>query len=123
MDIYEILFYAVPVIIIIGIIFYYGRKVLRWSENNHTEITEQKAMLIRKAEKDQVFRNHSSGGMGIPVTTTRYYLTFRTSQGKNQRFNVPMNDYIKFYEGDEGTLKLQGARYISFEKEEESTNG
>lgn len=118
MDVYKFLIYAIPALIVIAAIFHYGRKILRWSDNNHSEKTTQQALIVKKNEKEQIFRNHSSGGMGIPVTSTRYYVTFMLND-KKQRFEVPMVDYIKVKEGDEGTLTFQGTRFVSFEKSKE----
>ena len=118
MEVYEILLYATPAAIVIGLIIHYGRKVLRWSDNNHAEITEHKALLIDKSEKERVYRNKSAGGMGIPVTATRYYLVFMLDGGKKQRFEVPMADYIKADYNQEGVLKLKGTRFVGFEKTE-----
>lgn len=118
MDVYQILLYAIPAVIVVGAIIHYGRKILRWSDNNNAELTEHKVVLIDKSEKERVYRNKSTGGMGIPVISTRYYLTFIADGGKKQRFEVPMVDYIKADYNQEGVLKLKGTRFVSFEKTE-----
>lgn len=118
MDIYEILMYVMPAAIVVGLIIHYGRKILRWSDNNNAEITEHKALLVDKSEKERVYSNKSTGGTGIPVTSTRYYLVFMLDGGKKQRFEVPMADYIKADYNQKGVLKLRGTRFVGFEKTE-----
>ena len=124
MDFYQILLYVMPAVIFVGLIIHYGRKILRWSDNNNAEIKEHKALLIDKSEKERVYSNKSTGGMGIPVTSTRYYLTFIADGGKKQRFEVPMADYIKADYNQQGVLKLKGTRFVSFDKSEgDEANG
>ena len=120
MDIYQILIYAIPVLIIAGAVFFYGRKILRWSDNNHAEITEHEAIVVTKETKERIFRNYSTGGGGIPAMDRQEHILFRMKNGKKMKLIVDSATFIKTDEGDEGILRLKGTRFISFEKIKEN---
>lgn len=117
LNILSVATYVVIAAIVIGGVIAAVVKIFRWSDNNHAEITEHKALLIKKQTNERIYRNTAVGG--IPARSTLYYLTFRLENGKKCRFNVKITDSIKVKEGDEGILKLKGTRFVSFEKEEE----
>lgn len=120
LNILSVATYVVIAAIVIGGVIAAVAKIFRWSDNNHAEITEHKALLIKKQTNERIYRNTAVGTVGgIPVRSTLYYLTFRLENGKKCRFNVKITDSIKAKEGDEGILKLKGTRFVSFEKEEE----
>ena len=57
MDIYGTLIFLLPLLLVAVLGFYYGRKILRWSNNNHSEIityeitiTEKKKIALRKED-------------------------------------------------------------------------
>lgn len=119
LTVFQVVTFIIMAAIVAGGIITLIVKLFSWSENNHAEITEHKALLIKKQTNDRVYRNTAVGTVGgIPVRSTLYYLTFRLENGKKRRYSVNITDSIKAKEGDRGTLKLKGTRFVSFERDE-----
>ena len=49
-------------------------------------------------------------------TTVHFYATFETEDGESMEFSVSDNEYGRLVEGERGTLRYQGTRYLGFEQ-------
>ena len=115
-DIYDLLMYAVYVIVGVGVIFYAVRKVFQWSDNNHAAVTEHTVEVVDKQTetKSGGYHPYRTGYKGEIV----YYLTLKTEDGKKNRYMVSIVDFDKATVGAKGVLRLKGTRFFSFEKED-----
>lgn len=121
MDFFELLLFATPFIIIIGIIvLFLGRKVLRWSDNNHSEIITQEVTVIEKKEKYLILGASPEKGLSAPSSPRRYYLRCKTKAGEIIRCEVTYNVFDKVKQDCSYLLTMQGTRFIKIEKAEES---
>lgn len=114
--IFSFLYCAAFAVVIIAVIVYFVRKVFRWSDNNHTELTKQEVILEGLKEKYVILGARAANGLGGPISPKRYYLTFSTQDGNKIRCEVPENKFISVSEGTKGILTMQGTRFISFER-------
>ncbi len=116
MDIYEILMYAIPVLIVVGVVVYYGRKILRWSDNNHSEIITHEITVTEKKEKYALLGASPEKGLSPASSPRRYYLTGKTKDGNIIKCQVPFDAFDRAREGDNCLITIQGTRFISFER-------
>jgi len=124
MDIYEILIYAIPVLLAVGAVFYIGRKIFRWSENNHSELIKYELKITEKKEKYALLGASAANGLSNEASPKRYYLTGVTKDGKTVKCQVPYNAFDRAREGHTCLIAMQGTRFISFERlEEDEANG
>lgn len=124
MDIYEILIYAIPVLLAVGAVFYIGRKISRWSENNHSELIKYELKITEKKEKYALLGASAAKGLSNESSPRRYYLTGKTKDGKTVKCQVPYNAFDRAREGHTCLIAMQGTRFISFERlEEDEANG
>lgn len=124
MDIYGILIFVLPLLLIAALGFYYGRKILRWSGNNHSEIITFKVTVIEKKEKYLILGASPEKGLSAPSSPRRYYLYCKASDGKEIRCEVPFDVFDRVKEGRSCLLTMQGTRFIAFERiEEDEANG
>ena len=49
-------------------------------------------------------------------SSTSYYVTFEVESGDRMELSVSGSEYGMLAEGDTGTLKFQGTRYLGFER-------
>lgn len=124
MDIYEILLYATPAVIVVGLIIHYGRKISRWSENNHSELIKYELKITEKKEKYALLGASAAKGLSNEASPKRYYLTGVTKDGKTVKCQVPYNAFDRAREGHTCLIAMQGTRFIAFERlEEDEANG
>jgi hypothetical protein len=77
------------------------------SKTNETSILEVPAVLASK--RSHVPDSESS--------YTYYYVTFEFPYGQTKEFTVKRREYGLLTEGDQGTLRFQGARFLGFRRE------
>ncbi len=114
MDFYNVFMYAVYIFVGVGAVIWAVKKVFRWSENNHSPITEHTVEVLDKQTQSRTSKYHPSRtGYKAEIA---YYLILKTEDGKKKRYAVPMLDFDKAVVGKKGVLKLQGTRFFSFER-------
>ena len=125
MNFFETLLYAAPFIVIIVItVLYLGRKVLRWSNNNHSEIKTYEVTVIEKKEKYALLGASAAKGLSNEASPSRYYLKCETNDGEILSCQVPYNVFDIAKEDRSYLLTMQGTRFIKIEKQQENeTNG
>lgn len=121
MNFFENLLYATPFIVIILIaVLYLGRKLLRWSNNNHSEIKTYEVTVIEKKEKYLILGASAATGLSNEASPRRYYLSCKTNDGKIIKCEVSYSTFDLIKEDSRGLLSMQGSRFIKFEKKKET---
>ncbi len=124
MDIYGTLIFLLPLLLVAVLGFYYGRKILRWSNNNHSDIITYEITIIEKKEKYAILGASAAKSLSNESSPRRYYLTGKTKDGKTVKCQVPYNAFDRAREGHTCLIAMQGTRFISFERlEEDEANG
>lgn len=103
---------VVFVIVIGGILFNVVKGVAEWSNNNaQPELSVDATVVSRRTEV--------SGGGEHRSASTTYYVTFEMPEGKRIEFDVSGHEFGQVAEGDRGTLRHQGTRYLGFDRRRE----
>lgn len=124
MDIYGTLIFLLPLLLVAVLGFYYGRKILRWSNNNHSEIITYEITITEKKEKYAILGASAAKGLSNESSPRRYYLTGKTKDGQTVKCEVPFGVFDRTIEGRSCLITMQGTRFISFERlEEDEANG
>jgi hypothetical protein len=98
---------VVFVIVIGGILVNVVKGVAEWSNNNaQPELSVNATAVSRRTEV--------SGGREHHSASTTYYLTFEMPEGQRIEFEVSGSEFGLVAEGDQGTLRHQGTRYLGF---------
>lgn len=115
---------AIPILIIVGLVFYYGRKIFRWTDNNHSEMIKYELKITEKKERYALLGASSAKGLSNEASPRRYYLTGETKDGQVVKCQVPYNVYDRAKEGRRCFITMQGTRFIAFERiDEDEANG
>lgn len=115
---------AIPILIIVGLVFYYGRKIIRWTDNNHSEMIKYELKITEKKERYALFGASAARGLSNEASPRRYYLTGETKDGQVVKCQVPYNVYDRAKEGRRCFITMQGTRFIAFERiDENEANG
>ena len=101
-----LVFAAVPVIIIGAIVLHVGKRVAKWASDT--------AQPERSDEVRVVSKRTSVSGGGNSSTWTTYYATFELSGGERKELEIPDEQFGLLAEGDPGSLKHQGTRFVGF---------
>ena len=124
MDVEFIVILLIPVFIVTGIVVYLGRKILRWSNNNHSEIITYEITITEKKEKYAILGASAAKGLSNESSPRRYYLTGKTTDGQTVKCEVPFDVFDRTIEGRSCLITMQGSRFISFDRlEEDEANG
>lgn len=115
-DIYSLLCWIVIIIAAAVLVFSYVRKILRWSENNHSEVVKYELTITERKDKYALLGASPASGLSKEVSPRRYYLTGETADGKVVKCQVPYNVYDRAKEGRRVLLTMQGERFIAFER-------
>ena len=98
-------------LIVLGIVFFISifvflflRTVKQNKKNNQAQLIEEEALVVSKRSQF--------------IKVTSYYITFQLSNGERKEFSVSAKNYGLIAEGDNGTLKYQGTRFVSFIRNE-----
>jgi hypothetical protein len=97
-----IFIFVVIIVIIVGKIL---ASFAQWSENNAQPERCDEATLVAK-------RTDVSGGKNS--TSTTYYATFELAGGERKELEIPDDQFGLLVEGDRGSLKHQGTRFLGF---------
>ncbi len=90
----------------------FGTLAGRWAKDRLKPRRSVPARLAgRRAE---VCRRKTSKG---EFTTVHFHAAFETEDGEQMEFSVSDDEYGRLAEGECGTLRYQGARYLGFERE------
>lgn len=121
-DMFDAFFALFPLLFLLafGIIaFFLIKSVIQWSRNNAQPRIPAHARVV--AKRTSVSRHQHSGANGHPVHThtTTCYAAFEYLSGDRVELVLPESEFGLLAEGDEGTLTVQGTRYISFERNRE----
>ena len=123
-EVYEILLYAMPAVIVIGLVIRYGRKILRWTDNNHSEVIKYELKITEKKEEYKVMGASSAKGTSIENSPRRYYFTGETKDGQVIKGQVSFDVYDRLREGRRAFITMQRTRFIAFERiDEDEGNG
>ena len=116
MDIYEILSYAVPALIVIILIIYCGKKLFKWNENKDEPISISVKAKVK--DKNIIVKNSNSVTLlDVASDTLKGKIVFQTEDGKELAFTFIGKAYRELLDGDKGILTYQGEKFISFERE------
>lgn len=88
----------------------------QWSYNNRQPVLDVSATVVSKRTNITKHTGHtdSNGHHHIGHTSTSYYVTFELTSKDRIEFEVPGKTYGILIEGDSGTLKFQGTRFLDF---------
>ena len=118
------LFSAIVLLIVLVLAFHYGRKILRWTDNNHSEVIKYELKITEKKEEYKVMGASSAKGTSIENSPRRYYFTGETKDGQVIKGQVPFDVYDRLREGRRAFITMQGTRFIAFERiDEDEANG
>ena len=110
----QILMMVVPIVVIVALIAGTAAANLRrWHKNNTAPQQELKA---RVAEKRTSVGGRDEEQVIAPGYACWYYATFAVENGKPLELELTEQQYGQLNEGEEGILKVQGTRYLGFEK-------
>lgn len=110
LDLFNILFTLMFVLILGAFVVMVGRSLLQWNKNNHSPRLTVAATVV--ARRQHVSRR----GGHTHHTTTSYYVTFQVESGDRMELHVNPSEYGMLIEGDRGQLSFQGTRYLSFQR-------
>lgn len=112
---FPILFLVVFVIVIGTFIVTAVRGVSRWNKNNQSPVLDVEALVVsRRADVSSHINHHDD--VSSRHMSTRYYVTFEVASGDRMELSVSGQEYGMIAEGDCGTLRFQGTRFLSFQR-------
>lgn len=91
------------------IVVTFVRMIREWSKNNQSPRLSVTARVTGKRTRT----SHQNNGT---MTSTSYYATFEVESGDRMEFHVDGWEYAQLAEGDYGTLRFQGTRYLGFDR-------
>jgi hypothetical protein len=91
------------------------RGISTWNKNNHSPKMRLWARVV--AKRMAVHHGGHAGNMHHHMGHTSYFITFEFDTGDRQELSIPYGEYGYIVEGDEGTLSLQGTRFLGFERQ------
>lgn len=117
-DLFSVMFFIVFFLIVGTIVVSAIRGMAEWSNNNKQPVLDVDCKVVSK--RVNVSRNsghhdadgHYHGGS----SSTTYYVTFEVNSGDRMELVVGGRDYGMIAEGDCGTLKFQGTRFLEFNR-------
>ncbi|OEH93606.1 DUF2500 domain-containing protein [Bacillus solimangrovi] len=112
-DVFSIISAIFPIffLIVFGLILFTVIKSIKeWNNNNQQPVLHVLAKVVTKRNQIRRNDNHSN---------TTYFVTFEVESGDRMELMVKGNDFGQLVEGDFGTLKFQGTRYLSFERQQQ----
>ena len=113
---------AIFVIVIALALYSVKSEITEWSNNNQQPENTLFVVLIEKNTQTKTIErtkkaeqiNNRSNSMSAQKTTNTLVFEEKMS-GATQAFTVKNSIFVRFNEGDTGTLKHQGTRFLSFE--------
>lgn len=106
-------FFGIIFIVMFGfILFVIFSKIREWAANNAAPVEENEAVVVAK-------RTSVGGGES---TSTSYFVTFELRNNERRELSLRGGDYGALAEGDVGTLRSQGTRFLSFVRRNDPYN-
>lgn len=115
-SLFPILFLLVFVIVIVTFIVTFVRGISRWNRNNHSPVLDVEATVVSRRTDVSSHIHHDGNDMSHRHLSTNYYVTFEVASGDRMELTVSGQDYGMMVEGDRGTLRFQGTRFLSFQR-------
>jgi biopolymer transport protein ExbD len=114
------------VIVIALALYSIKSEITEWSNNNKQPENELFVVLIEKDMRTKTIErtkkaeqiNNRTNSMSAQKTTNTLVFKEKTSNS-TQAFTVKNSIFMRFNEGDTGTLRHQGTRFLSFEPDNE----
>lgn len=113
-SIFPFIFMAAFLVILGVIIVAAAKGIGQWRRNNASPVLDVAAIVVAK-RADVSHRRHS-GDSFHHSSTTYYYVTFEFDSGSRLELAVDGNQYGQMIEGDAGTLRFQGTRFLAFNR-------
>ena len=108
----QLLFYIVPVMMVVIIGMSILRSFKEWKHNeNSPRLTVEAKIVCKRSD----FRRRSTGN-GHRSSRIYYYVTFEVESGDRMELQLQGHEYGLLMEGDRGRLTFQGTRYLGFER-------
>lgn len=112
-------FFSIPLIFfaVIACVILYSivSSISEWANNNSQPILTVPARVATKRHSTRV-HSQMSDSMPSSSTSTTYYVTFEFETGERAEFRVRGTEFGMLADGDKGSLKYQGTRYLGFER-------
>ena len=104
LNIIEMLFPVIFILIFIMIIFIFIKGIATWHKNNNSPRLTVSAKIVAKRQNTT---HHNQP----------YYVTFQVESGDRMEMSVSGSEYGTLAEGDKGKLTFQGTRFLTFNRE------
>lgn len=117
-DLFSIMFFIIFFIVISSFIIAAIKGVNQWSYNNKQPVLDVKCRVVSKRTEVTRHSGHTdtNGMHHHGSSSTSYYVTFEFESKDRMEFSVSGKEYGMLVEGDIGTLKFQGTRYLEFNR-------
>lgn len=117
-DLFSIMFFLVFSLIVLTFIVALVKAFNQWSFNKSQPVLDIDAKVVSKRTNISHHSGHtdSNGHHHHGHSSTTYYITFEVTGGDRMEFQISGKDYGLLVEGDIGTLKYQGTRFLSFNR-------
>ncbi len=99
------------------IIFRITKGLIVFINNNNSPILEVRAKIIDKRGDVSIYHHNNGSGHISNSSSTTYYISFELNTNERLELKVPKDKYGLLICGDCGTLKYQGTRFLSFDRE------
>jgi hypothetical protein len=96
------------IIFLIFFLYAIAKNLSQWQANNNSPVLTKESIVV-----DKRYKRHHHGGQH-PHSSKTYYITFRVAQDETMEFRVRRSIYQTIEVGDDGPLKYQGTRFLSF---------
>ena len=115
----SILFPLVFLFVMGMFVFTLVANIRTWNKNNHSPRLAVPATVVTKRTEVSHFQHanagDATGAHGYHTSTsTSYYVTFQVESGDRMELQVNGSEYGMLVEGDTGTVRFQGTRYLGF---------
>lgn len=115
---FRFIFYMIFALIIGLFIVSLIKGLKEWHYNNQQPILDVEAKVVTKRDDVRYRRNAN----GTSNRSSAYYVTFEFNSGDRLELRVLDNQFGMLVEGDIGTLKFQGRRYLDFTRNRRQHN-
>lgn len=120
---FENVFLSASVFVSLGFIIVFSILIIRiikgmivYINNNNSPKLETKAKIIDKRGDVSMYHHTNGTGHIHNSSSTTYYISFELSTNERLELRVPKDKYGLLIVGDNGILKYQGTRFLSFDR-------
>lgn len=114
-DAFFVVFFLVFALIFGTIVYSIMKGVATWHKNNMSPIETALVKVVAK-RTDVVTHHNDMNEMHTISHSSYYFVTFEFSDGFRKEFEVDGEEFGLLIEGDTGTIKFQGTRFLNFER-------